>query len=57
MLELLRENWGTMLVLALIAAAVAGVLLNMRRKKKAGRSGCDCGCDSCPSNGICHPEK
>lgn len=54
MLQFLNENWGNILVLAVIAAAVTGVLMNMRRKKK---SGCGCGCDCCPSNGICHPKK
>ena len=54
MLAFLSENWGNILVLALVAASVAGVLLNMHRKKT---SGCGCGCDCCPSNGICHPKQ
>ena len=54
MLQFLSENWGNILVLSAVAAAAAGILANIRRKKK---SGCGCGCDSCPSKGICHPEK
>lgn len=54
MLAFLSENWGNILVLGLVAAAVAGVLLSMRRKRK---SGCGCGCDGCPSKGLCHPEQ
>ena len=52
--QLLSATWGNILVLAIVAATVAGALLHMRRKKK---SGCGCGCDSCPSKGLCHPEK
>ena len=54
MLAFLGENWGNILVLGLVTAAVAGVLLSMRRRKG---SGCGCGCDGCPSKGICHPEQ
>ena len=32
MLEFFSENWGNILVLALIAAAAAGILLSARRK-------------------------
>ncbi|MBD5099396.1 MAG: FeoB-associated Cys-rich membrane protein [Clostridiales bacterium] len=54
MVRFLSENWGNILVLAVIAAAVVGVLVSSHRKRK---SGCGCGCDSCPSNGICHPKQ
>ena len=53
MLAFLSENWGNILVIALVAAAVAGVLVSGHRKKKVG--GCGCGCGDCPSKGICHP--
>ena len=54
MLQFLSENWGNILVVALVAAAVAGAMLSMRRRKK---SGCSCGCGACPSSDICHPKK
>ena len=56
MMEFLSENWGNIVVVAVLAAAVAGILVNMYRRKKAGK-GCGCGCGDCPSKGICHPEK
>ena len=56
MLDFLSENWGNILVIALVAAAVAGALVNLYRKKKAG-GGCGCGCSDCPSKGVCHPKK
>ena len=54
MLGFLSENWGTILVVAIVAAIVVGILVNSYRKKK---SGCGGSCDCCPSNGICHPKQ
>ncbi len=56
MLEFLGENWGNIVVLAVVAAAVIAALVNLHRKKKSG-GGCGCGCSDCPSKGLCHPEK
>ena len=54
MLQFFSENWGNILVAAIVAAAVAVALLSLRKKKK---SGCTCGCGGCPSSDICHPKK
>ena len=54
MLQFLSENWGNLLVVALVAAAVAAALLSLRKRKK---SGCSCGCGGCPSSDICHSKK
>ena len=56
MLQFLSENWGNILVAAVVAAAVTGAVLSIRKKKKSGCT-CTCGCGGCPSSGICHPEK
>lgn len=53
----LSENWGNILVLAVVAGLAGAVLWSMRRRKKAGKSGCGCSCADCPSKGMCHPEK
>lgn len=50
----LSENWGNFLVLTLIALVLAAAI---RGRWKGGKSGCGCGCDGCPSRGICHPEE
>ena len=55
MLVFLSENWGNILVLAVVAAVVAVAVRNVYKRKKAG--GCGCGCSDCPSKGMCHPEK
>ena len=54
MLQFFSENWGNILVTAIVAAAVAGAVLSMRKRKK---SGCACGCGGCASNDICHSKK
>lgn len=38
----------------LIAAAFAAVVIKKIKDKKAGKSGCGCGCSNCPSKGKCH---
>ena len=57
MAEFFAENGGTVLVLSIVAAVAAGVLVYLLRQRKAGKSGCGCGCANCPSKGICHPDK
>lgn len=38
----------------LIAAALAAIVIKKVKDKKAGKSGCGCGCSGCPSKGKCH---
>lgn len=38
----------------LIAAALAAVVIKKIKDKKAGKSGCGCGCSGCSMNGKCH---
>ena len=56
MAAFLSENWGNIIVLAVVFAVAAVMVVNMARRKKAGKSGCGCGCGDCPSKGICHPD-
>ena len=51
------ENCGTILVLAVLAAVLGAAVLAVKRSKKAGKGGCGCGCDGCPSREICHPKR
>lgn len=50
----LAENWGTILVGAVVACAVVLVVVKLYRDKKHGKTSCGCGCDNCPSSGMCH---
>ena len=53
----LAENWGSLLVGAVLLAVVAAILVHLIRKKKSGDGGCGRGCAGCPGRGLCHPEK
>ncbi len=46
------ENLGTIVIAALVAAAVAVAVWSLVRRRKRG-GGCGCGCENCPSGG-CH---
>lgn len=43
---------GALIVFAIFAAIVGRGLYN----KKHHKGGCSCGCDHCPSSGMCHPK-
>ena len=48
------ENLGTIIVAALLLAAVARIVFSLIRKKKSGSPSCGCGCGDCPMHGSCH---
>lgn len=45
---------STVIIGVLLAGAVALIVRKMIQDKKAGKSGCGCGCEGCPSAGACH---
>ena len=53
----LAENLGTIIVLAIIAAAVVLIIRRMIRQKRAGKTSCSCGCENCAMRGSCHPKE
>lgn len=54
MMDFLIANGGTIAVGAVVAAVVILIVAKMIRDKKKGQSSCGCGCENCPSGGICH---
>ncbi|MBO5326852.1 MAG: FeoB-associated Cys-rich membrane protein [Clostridia bacterium] len=54
MLDFLQQNWGTIVVVAVIAAIVCAIVVSRIRARKQGKSTCGCGCDQCAMSGICH---
>ncbi len=54
MLEFITANWGSLLVLAVVVAVFGSIVAKMVIDKKKGKSSCACGCESCPSAGLCH---
>ena len=41
------------ILLGAVALAVTLIIVNLVKRKKAGKNGCGCGCSSCPSAGAC----
>lgn len=54
MLAWLQQNWGTIVVLAVIAVIVAAIVVCRVRARRQGRSTCGCGCEQCAMRGACH---
>lgn len=46
--------WATILVAALLLAAVALIVRKLVRDRRQGKSSCGCGCEHCASAGLCH---
>lgn len=56
MLEILSANIGNILIGGGLILVVALIVGNMIRDKRAGKNSCGCGCNGCPSSGMCHPK-
>ena len=54
MLSFMSQNWGTMVIGAVVFAVVVLIVVNLVRDRKRGKPSCGCGCSDCPSAGICH---
>ena len=57
MASFFAENWGTILVAAVVVAIIAVIVVKMLKDKRKGKTSCGCGCANCPSAGICHSGK
>ena len=53
----LEIHWGTVLVLLILLAVIAGAVVSVVRDRRSGKSGCGCGCQSCAMRGECHKKK
>lgn len=47
---------GDIIVLALLAAVVSGIVVAMIKNRKNGKK-CSCGCASCEKRYLCHPNE
>lgn len=57
MLTFLTENLSTIIISLIIVAIVACIVFKMIKDKKNGKNSCGCGCENCPSAGMCHKSK
>ena len=53
MIDFLGQHWGSLLVIALLAMILIGIIVQFFKNKKKGKSTCGCGCAHCPSAGMC----
>lgn len=56
-MEWLAQNAPTIIVFLIIAAIFLAIVIKGILNKKAGKSGCGCGCDKCANSQFCHPNK
>lgn len=56
MLAWVIENLSTLIISAILIAAVTAVVLSMIRGRKKGKSSCGCGCADCALRSSCHSE-
>lgn len=54
MLTWLSENLATLVISAVLIAAVVLIVCSMVKKRKQGKSSCGCGCANCAMHGACH---
>ena len=57
MLSWLSANIGTVLITLLLIAAVAVIIVNLRKDKKKGVPACGGNCAHCAMCGACHQEQ
>lgn len=50
-------NLATILVGLVVFGIFGAIVARGIHNRKQGKGGCSCGCGSCPSKGLCHPEK
>ena len=57
MLQEITDNAGTIIVSLVLIALVTGIILQLRRDKKQGKSSCGGACGGCPMSGSCHRQQ
>ena len=54
MFDWIAANWGSIVAMVFVAAALGVSVSVLVRRRKQGRSSCGDGCGNCPMNGSCH---
>lgn len=53
----ISANLSTVIISAVLLAAVIAISLYLINRKKSGKSACGCGCENCALRGGCRSEK
>lgn len=56
-IEWLIANGGSVAVGVVVLAVIAAIVAGMIKNRKKGKSTCGCGCASCALAGQCHANK
>ncbi|MBQ6551897.1 MAG: FeoB-associated Cys-rich membrane protein [Lachnospiraceae bacterium] len=54
MLTWISQNFGTLIVIVILAAVVAAVIVKIVKDKRQGKSSCGHNCAHCAMAGMCH---
>ncbi len=54
MLDWIIENGATIAVSAILILIIGGIIYKMVKDKRAGKSGCGCGCSGCALADKCN---
>ncbi len=57
MLAWIGENFPTMIICLVLAAVVAAIVIGMVRNRRKGKNACGHGCAGCPMSGTCHQKE
>lgn len=56
MLNFWMENAGSIAIGLVVLFIVVLIVAKLYRDRKRGKTTCGCGCDHCPSSGMCHKQ-
>ena len=56
-IDWLVANGGSVAVGVVVLAVIAAIVAGMIKNRKKGKSTCGCGCASCALSGQCHANK
>ncbi len=54
MFEFIVQNLANIIIGAAVFAILAAVAVKLIKDHKNHKSSCGCGCEGCPSSGMCH---
>lgn len=53
----LMSNWGSIIVVMVLAVIIALIIIKMVKDKKSGKTSCGCACSNCAMRDSCHSNK
>lgn len=54
MLTFIADNLATIIIGLILFVIIAAIVIKLIKDRRNGKSSCGCGCENCPSSGMCH---